>query len=203
MKHIVITWWPHAGKSSFLPKIAKHIESHWYEVKLIPEMATLLYNEWIHPHFQNITTFEFQSKIVTRYLNQLALILSDPYLLSDKLVIISDRRIPDWSAYMSPSEYEHSLFEHKLTEEIVMSQIDWVLHLESTALIWLLDIQTNLARAWMSVHDAIELEHKTQEAYTDYAYKRIIISNLDWSGAPIDTETKLHHAKKAIMQLMV
>lgn len=59
MRQIVITWWPHAWKTDFLPQISEYISWFWKEVFIIPEKATELYNNGIHPSFENISWINF------------------------------------------------------------------------------------------------------------------------------------------------
>lgn len=205
MKHIVITWWPHAGKSTFLPHMVDELNRSWYNVKTIPEIATLLYNKWLHPCFGNISCINFHSEIFSLYTQERKLLVSKTPLSEIRnTIILSDRRIPDWSAYVTNSDYINLLSKHKLTPQKVMSEIYGVLHLESTAVwLWRYDNTSNPARIWTNIDDAIELEQKTKAAYDSYLGKRIIISNIDpKSKQPISADQKLHKSLDAIMQLV-
>lgn len=132
---IVLTGGPCGGKTTALPLLSDHFKNKGFNVHTVPEVATLLHANGVdlHHHIQN-HPFQLEDSI---FRTQIALEDSVDRLaqLRDKdSIIICDRGLGDFKAYVEPDDWELLLIGHRLEQEDVFKRYHHVVHLTSAAI---------------------------------------------------------------------
>lgn len=166
-KRIVLTGGPCAGKSSSLELIEDYLRNKRYIVYTVQESATELINSGIKPFGNNaIDIVEFQRIILKYQLYKEKLVenVAKMYDGNKDVVILYDRGINDYKAYISENEYDSLLKEYNLSEENILNRYDVVIHLETAAKSKDYTVENNKARC-EDKDKAIELDNKTYNAW--------------------------------------
>lgn len=182
VKKIVLTGGPCAGKSTSLNLIKEYLNGLGYTVLIVNESATELISGGIKPFGDDsISMLEFQD-IVLRYQlfkENLVSETASRYYCDKEIVIIYDRGMVDYKAYIGELEYYKLLEKYSLNENDILNNIDLVIHLETAAKSKDYTKENNSARS-ESKSEAIELDDKIYDAWKKHKNIYRIESNEDF-----------------------
>ena len=131
---IVFTGGPCAGKTTAIPLCSELLLSAGFNVLLIPEGSTMIQGCGIVLKDNLVSNIEFQ-RALFKYQMFFEKLLSEINLNNDKdIVILCDRGLIDNKAYIEDKEeWLKLLKEFELTEELIFSSYDYILHMQSAA----------------------------------------------------------------------
>lgn len=133
MKRIVMTGGPCAGKTSIMSHLQEELTKRGYKVFIVPESATELILNGIHTG-RHLTAAEFQGLLVEKQISKEAIYeKAAAKYKPEKVIILYDRGLMDFRAYVTPEEAEHILNINHLTIEGAMERYDAVIHLVTAA----------------------------------------------------------------------
>lgn len=182
VKKIVLTGGPCAGKSTSLNLIKDYLNNLGYLVLIINESATELISGGIKPFGDDsISMIEFQD-IVLRYQlykERLVMETANKYYSDRDIVLIYDRGMVDYKAYIGDMEYYRLLDKYNLVEEDILDNFDLVIHLETAAKSKDYTNENNNARS-ESISEAIELDNKIFDSWKKHKNIYKIESNDDF-----------------------
>ena len=182
VKKIVLTGGPCAGKSTSLNLIKDYLNNLGYLVLIINESATELISGGIKPFGDDsISMIEFQD-IVLRYQlykERLVMETANKYYSDRNIVLIYDRGMVDYKAYIGDIEYYRLLDKYNLVEEDILDNFDLVIHLETAAKSKDYTNENNNARS-ESISEAIELDNKIFDSWKKHKNIYKIESNDDF-----------------------
>ena len=183
VKKIVLTGGPCAGKSSSLELIKNYISDLGYLVLVVNESATELINSGIKPFGNDsVSMIEFQEIVLNYQLYKEKLVLdnAEKYYKGRDIVILYDRGIGDYKAYIGEEEYIKLLNKYSLNESDILDDFDFVIFLETAAKSSGYMLENNNARSESS-KEAIELDDKLYDAWKIHKNIYKIKSNDDFS----------------------
>ena len=183
VKKIVLTGGPCAGKSSSLELIKNYISDLGYLVLVINESATELINSGIKPFGNDsVSMSEFQEIVLNYQLYKEKLVLDtiEKYYKGREIVILYDRGIVDYKAYVGEEEYIKLLNKYSLNERDILDGFDLVIFLETAAKSSGYMLENNNARSENS-NEAIDLDNKLYDAWKIHKNFYKIKSNYDFS----------------------
>lgn len=128
---IVVTGGPCGGKTTALDIMEKELTKKGFKVIIVPETATELISSGIKPN--EIGDKIFHSLLVERSLNKDLTTEKASNCYNQNTVIIYDRGLMDFRAYISDEMFFEILAEHNLTEEEIINKYDAVFHLVTAA----------------------------------------------------------------------
>lgn len=170
VKKIVLTGGPCAGKSSSLELIKDYLNNKNYLIYVVQESATELINSGIKPFGNDsIDLLNFQDILLKYQINKESLIenVAIEYKTNKDIVIIYDRGINDYKAYIGQKDYDELLSKYKLEEKDILNRYDLVIHLETAAKNIDYTTENNKARS-EDKKEAIELDEKTFKAWSNH-----------------------------------
>ena len=170
VKKIVLTGGPCAGKSTSLDLIKEYLNSLGYIVLIVNESATELISGGIKPFGENaVTMVEFQDIVLRNQLFKEKLVneTAIKYYDDKEIVIIYDRGMGDYKAYIGDIEYYKLLDKYNLVENDIFDDFDLVIHLETAAKSKNYTKENNSARS-ESISEAIELDNKIFDAWKNH-----------------------------------
>lgn len=182
IKKIVLTGGPCAGKSSSLELIKNYLSNSGYLVYIVQESATELINSGIKPFGENsIDLIKFQEIILKYQLDKELLIenVAKTYDTDKDIIIIYDRGIIDYKAYIGRNNFDELLKKYNLSEKDILNKYDLVIHLETAAKSEGYTKENNKARS-ESRKEAIELDSKIYESWKIHKNLVKIKSNADF-----------------------
>lgn len=205
VKPLVISWGPCGGKSSILPHLVETLLQQGYDVYTVPEMATYLETQWIHPKY-GISLKEFQINIVEQQLLHEQAMQQEIALRwrPEKSVILCDRGLVDNLAYVDEATYTEVLASCKLSLAEVLNRYGGAVLLQ-TAAYGAEEFYTtanNTARS-ESIEEARVVEDHILDAYDHYHGKQFFVSNthpITWEKYSF--EAKKQAASNAILSLL-
>lgn len=167
VKKIVLTGGPCAGKSSSLDLIKDYLKKKGYVVLIVQESATEFINSGIRPFGDNnLSMVDFQG-VLLKYQLEKEQIIEDIAMTfyDDKdIVLIYDRAIIDYKAYINETEFNKLMNKYSLNEKDILNKYDLIVHLETAAKSNAYMTSNNKARS-ESVDEAIILDNKTYNAW--------------------------------------
>lgn len=182
---ICVTWWPCAWKTTALQVLKDHFSKLGYQTFICPETATSLINWWVTPRVLSIN--DFQWLLMDKQLSEEYIYNTAAIKTNQKSLILYDRWICDWHAYMDDDLYEKLLNERWLTQKDAYQRYDAIIHLVTAALWaekyyqrndWKWKTWNNSAR-FESPNEAISLDNKTKNAWK--WHRNLIIIWNDWN----------------------
>lgn len=133
MKRIVMTGGPCAGKTTIMGTLKAELESRGYKVFIVPESATELILNGIHTG-KHLTAAEFQGLLVEKQISKEAIYeKAAAKYKPEKVIILYDRGLMDFRAYVTPEEAEQIMRVNHLTVEEALDRYDAVIHLVTAA----------------------------------------------------------------------
>ena len=133
MFKIVLTGGPCGGKSTSMAKLESTLNARGYKVLILPETATELILNGIHPS-ENISMDRFQDFVLSKQISKEKLYDEVAKQFdTDKLVILYDRGIGDQLAYISTDALKEKINKHKIDLNNAVNRYDLVLHLTTAA----------------------------------------------------------------------
>lgn len=182
VKKIVLTGGPCAGKSSSLELIKNYLRDLGYLVLIVNESPTELIKSGIKPFGDNkIGMVEFQDIVLKYQLFKEKLVIetAKKYYDDKEIVIIYDRGIIDYKAYIGKEAYYDLLDKYNLVETDIFNDYDMIIYLETAAKCKSYTTDNNNARS-ENVSEAIKLDDKTFDAWESHEKIYIIKSNEDF-----------------------
>lgn len=155
--------------------ISKELKLLWYKVKIIWEIATQVYDEWLHHTFGNISKYEFQKLIMHRYRVTENKLIND--VDDDNSIVIFDRWAIDWVAFLSNKDFI-ALMSNFWFNNVNQNKA-LVFNLESLANVWKLYYKQyeNWARSHIDHRKALIIENKIKNEYIKRNYRVFEIEN--------------------------
>lgn len=140
IKKIVITWWPCAGKTTWMASVVQKVSQMWWNVLVIPESARELIHAWVRP-WQSVSGIDFQDLVVKKQLAQedlyeraarYAMAKSESWRQNQ--LILLDRGLMDGIAYVDPEDFDQILYKNNLDRGKILQDIyDGIVFLDSAA----------------------------------------------------------------------
>lgn len=191
MHKIVVTGGPCAGKTEIMSYLTQRLEERGYKVLTVPESATIMILNGIHPS-EKITMDEFQRYVLATQLANENTFDSAASKFGDKVIIFYDRGVMDGNAYASsPEAFREILNENGLSLSDVYNRYDAVLHLTTTAdgaeefYQWndptKTDVGNNAARSETPEEARIK-DKKTLNSWIGHPHLRVFDNSTDFEG---------------------
>lgn len=191
MLKCVITGGPGAGKTEIMSHLTQILEERGYKVFIVPETATELILNGIHPG-NNISMVNFQDFVLDKQLFKENLYdEAADFYDSNKVVIFYDRGIIDNCAYIDKGPFERMLKSRGLSFSDAYARYDAVLHLVTAAdgaekfYQWndptKEDVGNNAARL-ESPEEARVKDKKTLDAWIGHPHLRVFDNSTDFEG---------------------
>lgn len=177
MKRIVMTGGPCAGKTTIMSHLHQALENRGYKVFIVPESATELIANGIHTG-QHLSAADFQSLLVEKQISKEVIYeKAAAKYKPEKVVILYDRGMMDFRAYVTPAEAEEIMRRNDLTFEAAFKRYDAVIHLVTAADGALAHYESgegsnNAARS-ESPEEAITVDRRTLHAWLGHPHLRI------------------------------
>lgn len=193
---IVLTGGPCAGKSSAIGAIKKHFEALGYTVLCIAETATELIVSGVAPWTTN-TNFDYQfGQFKLQVAKEETYLTAARNMPGEKMLIVCDRGLMDNYAYTSLPDMERIFEETGMSAEEARDRYDAVFHLLTTAkgAEEFYGLGNNEART-ETIEEAIALDDRVIEAWSDHPHLRIIDNSSDF-------DTKLGRLIDAIEEFL-
>ena len=136
-------------------------------VLIVNESATELIGSGLKPFGNDsLSMIDFQEIVLKYQLNKEKLVeeTANKYYSDKEIVIIYDRGICDYKAYIGEYEYYKLLDKYNLNENNILNNFDLVIHLETAAKNKDYTLENNNARS-ESKSEAIELDNKIFDAW--------------------------------------
>ena len=134
---ICITGGPCGGKTSGLVYIQEKMKELGYQVFIVPEAATLIFNGGgmlDMREYKKSQAIQFQTNLLKLQIRLENSMTSIAKLSKKKAIVLCDRGLMDGSAYVNASEWAELLEVNHLNEVLMRDdRYDLVLHLVSTA----------------------------------------------------------------------
>lgn len=204
IKKIVITWWPCGGKTTWMAATVQKIAQMWWNVLVIPETATILINNWYIP-WKTISFVDFQDLVIKKQLEQEKYYhekamksMKDSSTWQQNQLILLDRWLMDWQAYVDPSDFQYMLRKNNLDRDEIYKwwYYDGVVSMTSAA-VWAekyYTLENNTARS-ESIEEAREKDALVKQARV-WVDKLYIINN------STNFEDKIKRTTHAIISLI-
>lgn len=220
---VVLTGGPCSGKTTALAMLRQIFEDRWINVLHVPESATHLFGGmWIKINKWDLNNTIFQSILAEFQIAQENIVSRVASSYREKTLILLDRGLLDWKAYMdNPKDIDTILAPYWLSEsEILSSRYNWAVHMV-TAADWaeqFYTLENNESRT-ETPEEARNLDIRLQNSYvwapaklhiidnsTDFKNKLLraekAISSIIWLPQPIERENKYLVSIKNIDKLM-
>lgn len=194
-KSYIITWWPCGGKSSIIPALVEVLIARNKDVYVIPEIATLLESEWIHPKY-GTDIIDFQKQIAKRQieLETQAQEKIEQTWNFESSIILCDRSLIDNLSYVSKEEYIPIIEEFETTlAEVLNNRYYGAISLQSAAYgaEQFYTTANNDART-ETLEEARIREDNIINTYKDFWWKRFFV----WNTNPSTQENYTFEEKK-------
>lgn len=167
IKRMVLTGGPCAGKSSSLELIREYLKNNGYIVFVVGESATEMINSGIKCFGDKcLAVVDFEEILLNYQLEKDRIVDSvvNNYYKDKDVVIIYDREIIDFKAYVSNEDFYNLLNKYNLSELDILNKFDLVIHLETAANGKDYTNLNNKARS-ETEKEAIDLDNKVYEAW--------------------------------------
>ena len=167
VKKIVLTGGLCAGKSTSLNLIKEYFINLGYLVLIVNESATELIDSGLKPFGNDsLSMIDFQEIVLKYQLYKEKLVeeTANKYYSDKEIIIIYDRGMVDYKAYIGDNEYYKLLDKYNLNEINILDKFDLVIHLETAAKSKDYTLENNNARS-ESKSEAIELDNKIFDAW--------------------------------------
>lgn len=140
IKKVVITWWPCAGKTTWMASVVQKVSQMWWNVLVVPEAARELISAWIIP-WKTVSLLDFQDLVIKKQLAQEDLYeraaryaMSQSTHWKQNQLILHDRGLMDWAAYVDPEDFDDILYKNNLDRGKILQDIyDSIIFLDSAA----------------------------------------------------------------------
>ncbi|MCU0656729.1 MAG: AAA family ATPase [Polyangiaceae bacterium] len=185
LHRIVLTGGPCGGKSTALAKIADRLSTLGFQVLLVPEAASLLFQGGAS--LRDVTAEQrvaFQSNLL-----RLQRTLEDSFLAQARAsgrpaVLLMDRGTMDISAYLDPLQWQSILDEQGFSAASLRDlRYDAVIHLVTAADGAPSYYSTgNHSTRTENDRQAVELDRRIQQAYLGHPHLRVIDNSTDFNG---------------------
>ncbi len=189
MKRIVMTGGPCAGKTSIMSHLQQELTERGYKVFIVPESATELILNGIHTG-KHLTAAEFQELIVEKQISKEAIYeKAAAKYKPEKVIILYDRGVLDFRAYVTAQEAEQIMERNHLTVEGAFDRYDAVIHLVTAADGAPEHYQWNRADTGErgnnearteTPEQAIAVDKRTVDAWTGHRHLRIFANESDF-----------------------
>lgn len=140
IKKVVITWWPCAGKTTWMASVVQKVSQMGWNVLVVPEAARELINAWIIP-WKTVSILDFQDLVIKKQLAQeelyeraarYAMMQSETWRQNQ--LILHDRGLMDGAAYVDPDDFDQILYKNNLDRWKILQDIyDSIIFLDSAA----------------------------------------------------------------------
>lgn len=178
---IVVTGGPCAGKTTALNTIKDKLTKKGFKVILVPETATELISSGIYPN--ELGNKMFHSLLLEKSIYKDRISTKAAQEIKKDTVIVYDRGLLDFKAYIPVMMFDEIMQEHNLKEENVIGMYDAVFHLVTAAKgaeeFYILS--NNKART-ETIEEAQEIDKKTLEVWKNYQNLKIIDNSTDFDG---------------------
>lgn len=176
---ICITGGPCAGKTTGLAYVAEKLRERDIAVFLVPEAATLIAQGGgmiKTADYTNDDAINFQTTLLLTQCHLEDLFMDLALLARQEAVILTDRGLMDGSAYMKPENWQ-TLLDEKGWNEVSLRdrRYDAVIHLVTAAegAVEFYNL-ANAARYEKNLEDAIDVDHKIQNAWMGHPNFQIV-----------------------------
>lgn len=183
---IVLTGGPCSGKTSSLPFLKQHLESHDIIVRSIGEAATLFIEGGFEPWkmTDGESMVDFQTKIMKTQIHLEDCFIDSIDIPSDKkAVVICDRGTLDTKTYVSDDVWGTILTKNNWTEHHLFGRYDAVIHLATVAdgLPEHYTLENNTARS-ETAEEALANDISLREAWLGHETYKFIDNSTDFQG---------------------
>lgn len=131
---IVLTGGPCGGKSSALAHVCRTATDAGYDVLVVPEAATLLFNGGVQYPTSDEDQINFQVQIMRIQLANERAFTSVAERTGRPTIVVMDRGLLDGKGYLrTPNMWRAILRRHQIDEAYIFGRYDAVVHLVSSA----------------------------------------------------------------------
>lgn len=183
---IVFTGWPCSGKTTAIEFIQKKFEARGYTILYLLEPATqFLATMGIEMGEWKLSPVEFQWELV-KYQNEAEkMILRIAKKYEGTTLVLLDRTLLDWAAYLDQENFEVILAENNISKQSLFDtgRYDYIIHM-NTAAKWAEEFYTlknNEARK-ESIKEARVLDDAMLEIYWGHPNLTVIDNSSDFAG---------------------
>jgi predicted ATPase len=131
---VVLTGGPCGGKSSVLSHLMRTACDAGYDVLVVPETATIMFNGGVQVPASEADVVNFQAQLMRVQLASERAFTSIAERTGHPTIIVMDRGLLDGKGYLpKPEMWEQILTKHGVTEEYLLKRYDAIVHLVSSA----------------------------------------------------------------------
>jgi predicted ATPase len=183
IRRVVITGGPCGGKTTALPFLSDHFKKKGLKVYTVPEIATLFHMHGVDLLYKIKTNvFDLEHSV---FRAQLALedAMHRIAISDEESLILCDRGLGDFQAYIPPDLWETLLKDFEMSQEDLHGRYHMIVHLTTAAIgaEQHFTNENNPARN-CTPELAYELDRKTLKAWSGHRFLTEIDNSTDFKG---------------------